>query len=597
VRLRGTISMTTTVNGQIRTFRYDSPSMHTYYPGVASLAEARAIALEAGGEATSIDLVIPSIPRRTLSDTLGIPAASGDAADTGTLRGQVTRTDGRPLMNAVVRVSSDSSEGPPRTAVTDDQGRYELLKLPAGRYTIVASRSDFIAVEYGQRRAADPGEPIDLGPGESRDRLDISLLSPGVAMGSVVDDGGDPVEGANVRALQIAYEAGRRRLVQAGVARLTDDRGRYRIYGLKPGEYLVSAMVGQVIPFQPTADLPGYASTYFPGTWNPRDARAIAVEAAQQLTGIDIALSRVPTARIAGTAFDAAGSPIQGGLDLSPSRRSGWPVDMLLGARIEPNGTFEFPNVPPGEYVVQASKPRPNPSTEGEFASRFITVNGTDVTGIVIRMSRGSTISGRVTFRGTGSPIPRGIEVTAFPVDLDRSRNPPATADIRPDRGFELAGISGPRLFRLRQPAQGWALTAVLVNGIDVTDTPLPFGTTEQSLTDLEVVLTDRLSELSGNVTDWRGHPATDYTAIVFGTDRNSWAPASRFLATARPGLHGIFTVTGLPAGEYFVAAVERMADGEWQDPDVLESVIPGAMRVTLSEGQKLSVSPRLIAR
>jgi hypothetical protein len=84
---------------------------------------------------------------------------------------------------------------------------------------------------------------------------------------------------------------------------------------------------------------------------------------------------------------------------------------------------------------------------------------------------------------------------------------------------------------------------------------------------------------------------------MVFGTDRDSWTPASRFLATSRPGQSGAFTVTGLPAGEYFVAAVERMADGEWQDPDVLESVIPGAMRVTLSEGQKLSVSPRLIAR
>src|ERR1700687_5240969 len=100
-------------------------------------------------------------------------------------------------------------------------------------------------------------------------------------------------------------KGGARLLVQTGLARLTDDRGRYRIYGLKPGEYLVSAMVGQVIPFQATADLPGYAPTYFPGTWNPRDARPIAVDVAQQLTGIDTALARVPTARIAGTAFDA----------------------------------------------------------------------------------------------------------------------------------------------------------------------------------------------------------------------------------------------------------------------------------------------------
>jgi uncharacterized GH25 family protein len=593
--VRGHVTMTTVVNGRMITMNFDSASMHTYYPGVASLAEARAIALMVSDEAASIDFVIPSSPLRTPSDTLGIvPADSGnvDVTDTGALRGQVTRSDGRPVMNAVVRLSSDSEQGLPRTTVTDGQGRYEFLRLPAGRYTIMASQSDLITVQYGQRRAAEPGEPIDLAPGESRDRIDISLPSPGAITGHVVDDGGDPVEGVTVRALQTMYEAGRRRLVQAGVTRLTDDRGHYRIYGLKPGEYFVSAMVGQV-----TVDLPGYAPTYFPGTWNPREAQTIEVDVAQQFTGIDIALARVPTARIAGMAFDAAGNPIQGGLSLSPSRRSGLPVDMLLGARIDPNGTFEFPNVPPGEYVVQASKSRANPSTEGEFASRFITVNGTDVTGIVIRMSTGSTISGRVTFRGAGSPIPTGIEVTAFPVDLDRSRNPPATADIRPDWGFELAGISGPRLFRLREAPPGWTLKAVLLNGVDVTDMPLPFGTTSQSLTDLEVVLTDRVSELSGTVTDRRGRPATDYTVIVFASDRDSWGPSSRFLTTARPGPHGIFTVTGLPSGEYFVAAVDRMVDGEWQDPDVLESVVPGALRVTLTEGQRLSVSPRLIAR
>jgi hypothetical protein len=601
--VRGQITMTTVVNGRITTMNFDSASMHTYYPGVASLAEARAIALMVSDEATSIDFVVPSSPLRTSSDTFGIvPAASGDAdvRDTGALRGQVTRSDGRPVMNAVVRLSSDSYQGLPRTAVTDDQGRYEFLTLSAGRYSIMASRSDLITVQYGQRRTAEPGEPIDLAAGDSRDRIDISLPSPGAVTGHVMDDGGDPVEGVTVRALRMTYEAGRRRLVQAGVARLTDDRGHYRIYGLKPGEYLVSGMVGQVIPFQAMVDLPGYAPTYFPGTWNPSQAQLVGVDVGQQFTGIDIALARVPTARIAGTAFDAAGSPIQGGLSLSPSRRSASPVDMLLGARIDPDGTFEFPNVPPGEYVVQASKARANPSTEGEFASRFITVNGTDVTGIVIRMSTGSAISGHVRFQGASSPIPTGIEVTAVPVDLDRSPlvgNPPATANIRPDWGFEMAGISGPRLFRLRQPPPGWTLKAVTLNGIDVTDMPLPFGTAAQSLTDLEVVLTDRVSELSGNVTDRRGRPATDYTVTVFATDRDSWTPASRFLTTARPGPHGIFTVTGLPPGEYFVAAVDRMVDGEWQDPDVLESVIPGAMRVTLTEGQRLSVSPRLIAR
>ena len=65
----------------------------------------------------------------------------------------------------------------------------------------------------------------------------------------------------------------------------------------------------------------------------------------------------------------------------------------------------------------------------------------------------------------------------------------------------------------------------------------------------------------------------------------------------ARPGKNGVFSVRGLPDGEYFVAAVDRLQPDEWQDPDFLESILPSAKRVTLSEGQTLSVSPNLIAR
>jgi len=113
-------------------------------------------------------------------------------------------------------------------------------------------------------------------------------------------------------------------------------------------------------------------------------------------------------------------------------------------------------------------------------------------------------------------------------------------------------------------------------------------------------VLTNRLTELTGSATDARGQPATGYTILVFPSNREQWYPGSRFFRRAAPVTAGTFTVRGLPPSDYIVAAVSGMRallDGAdaWQDPEFLETIAPKAARVTLTEGQKLSVSPRVI--
>ena len=102
-------------------------------------------------------------------------------------------------------------------------------------------------------------------------------------------------------------------------------------------------------------------------------------------------------------------------------------------------------------------------------------------------------------------------------------------------------------------------MKAVRLNGRDITDTPLPFGTKDDSLTDVEVVVTNRAREIAGTVTDGRGQPTADYTVIVFATDRGRWYSQSRFMAFARPGPDGAFAVRGLPRADYLVVAVDRM--------------------------------------
>ena len=139
------------------------------------------------------------------------------------------------------------------------------------------------------------------------------------------------------------------------------------------------------------------------------------------------------------------------------------------------------------------------------------------------------------------------------------------------------------------------------MHGRDITDEPVSLGKPQESLTEVEIVLTTTPARISGRVSDARGEPTTDFTVIGFATDPYRWYQRSRFLNVAQPKDDGTFELAGLPPGEYFVAAVDWMqgneSAGEWQDPVFLQGIEPRATRVTVAEGQLVSLALPLIVR
>ena len=549
---------------------------------------------------------------------------------TGRLRGRITTVEtGGPVRRAQVRVSGPDIGS--KTAVTDAEGRFEFRDLPAGRFNVSAAKSGFVTVQFGQLRPFESGKAIDLIDGQLMDKADIAMPRGGVISGRLVDEFGDPIADAVVNAMRSAWAGGRRRLLPTGRTAMTNDLGQFRIYGLSPGDYYVSATFrGDAMGMEimtaamggatggPTGSNPnsGYAPTYFPGTPNGTEAQKVTIAAGQEAQNTDFALLPVKLAKISGTVISSDGKPLEGSM-VNAMPRSGEGPGMMMAnaARSDKNGNFTIVNVAPGDYTLHSRALTIMSSgggdnmmftarigataggSDGETGSMPVSVSGDDLTGVVIVTSKGASVAGHLTFEGGAKPTAlTAIRVSAAPVDGDG----PAMmfggggGTVKADGSFELKGSSGTRLLRTFNLPAGWMLKEVRVNGVDVTDTGVEFKAGE-ALTDAEIVLTAKFTEVKGTVTAAGSQLAKDYTLAVFSDDPQRWTlPGSRYITGTRPDQEGRFQVKGLPAGGYYAVAVEYLAQGEWNDPEVLERLKANATKFSLAEGETKILELRL---
>ena len=523
------------------------------------------------------------------------------------MRGQIVSADnGSPIRRAQVRIASpEAREG--RLAATDAQGRFEIKELPAGRYTMTASKGGFVSLQYGQRRPSESGTPIELSDGQTLDKLQIALPRGSVLGGRISDEFGEPVANASVIAMRYSYAAGGRRLTAAPGSNsrdTTDDQGHFRLFGLPPGEYFVSATLrtGGAEATDPAGETSGYAATYYPGTANIAEAGRVTVAVSQENTTVSFGLIATRLVKVSGSVLSSDGAPASGGMVmLVPGGTAGGRgVVMQQGGgagRTDRTGAFQLNNVAPGRYQVQARTG--GRGGEGELARMDLVVGADDVAGLTMVTSPGAVVTGAVV-SDTGEPFdfrPQQLQVAArvVNVDVQGMGGGAGAGRVSDDWSFELRGITDARLFRVNAP-QGWTLKSVALNGQDITDLPTEFPP-GQAVAGVQVVLTKKVSALSGLVTDAKGKPLLDATVVVFPANEKLWAFQSRFIKAARPDQEGSYRMTALPPSEeYLVVALQGLEDGQAGDPDFLATVKELAGKFSLGDGETKAVDVKLSA-
>lgn len=512
----------------------------------------------------------------------------------GRISGRVVAADsGKPIRWAVVHLVSP--QGRQHYASTDPQGRYEFTGLTPGNYSVDVRAERYLPMSFDNQpydgRSAVVAKTIPLSEGEQFDRGDVSLPRAGAVDGRVLDEFGDGAPNITVQISRLEYAAGRRRLMPIGgrtPMQPTDDKGHFRIYGLQPGEYYVTALAGA---FTEQNDSGGFAPTYYPGSPDPSGAQQVRVGYGADATDVVIQLVPAKSARIAGRMLDASGRPVASGtVMLSIRDTPGISAFMLARVATESDGSFMLRNVPPGSYTLQGfGRQTTNAGNLGasEFGWLPVVLDGVDQTDLVLAVRKGPALRGRIVLDdNAGPPIsPRDVRISTVPIEFESAPvgGGPSPSVTDEDWTFEVSNQSGQRLVRPSIRAQGWTLKRITHGSRDMTDGPFDLRKTD--INDVEVLLTSRGPSLSGAVTGAEGKPSTDAAIVVFAADDTKWTDRSRFVALTRPAPDGRYTVKGLPPEDYLVIALPSVNGSEWQDPQFLENLRSGATPVTLVEG------------
>lgn len=532
------------------------------------------------------------------------PAAGGMAGsakgvkekeETCRISGMVTKlADGTPLKNATVRLENGEEREHTIAARTTADGRYELRNVPPGRYKVKVTRDGYVAMEYGQRKPSDPGATLVLSAGENKEPVNFRLIAAAVIAGRVFGEDGEPMWHVSVGAWRKAYWAGGQALDRVNAGQ-TNDLGEYRLYGLAPGRYFVSATQrdwegatgDREFSAGDKQGEKGYIKEYYPGTQDLSKAAAITLKEGEEAPGIDIQMKQVSVYRIRGrvvnqTTQNAAAHPY---LQLSGrTKYREWDGSSGL-VFVKPDGSFEYPNVVPGTYLLVAVW------GEGKTysAQEKIDVGESDLEGVTLVIEPGATIPGHI--RWEGKPSLEGDELT---VALQPTETP---------FGGEATRVEANQQFTLKNV--GYGDYKVNVGGLskDCYIEGTVYGeahSVEGAIAvgkgggeHLEITISSHGARVQGAVVDEYGLPATGVWVVAVPEEakRSNF----RLFKAQTTDQYGKFELRGLAPGTYKLFSWTGIENNVWQDGDFLKAFEEKGELMELTDGDVKTANLKVI--
>jgi hypothetical protein len=503
-----------------------------------------------------------------------------------------------------------------RTVEADDGGRFAIKDLTAGNYRVFAQRDGFLRGEFGLRLAGAVGTSVAVNVGAPTE-ITLTMTAGGAIAGRITDRG-KPLRNVVVRALMPRFVDGQRLLSIPDWA-TTDDRGEYRLFGLAPGRYIVSAMPPQhprldgaqiVVPTMPSnansnrSELTApatpelldagvfsrdvFVAAYYPGTADISTSTPVEVRAGSTSSGIDVEVTRTAVFHVRGhvtlSGFSGAAPAASVGLvPVTPGTNA--PIQQVQDA----GGGFDLADVPPGRYFATARASAGN--NRSAFAATPIEVIGSDLEGVAIAVQAPVIVTGRLTVDGH-PPVAGQPPIS---VQIQNSGGPPAgngAVRVQADGTFVIADVS-PRDYRFRvlQAGPGFWVKAATFGGDDVRTAPIRVESDLHGR-ELAIDISTTVASVDATVFDRSRQPSAG-TVVIAVPDAAHRGRSDQF-HTATTDATGHAHLDGLAPGEYRLFASNDIAATAWQDPDVIRQYEQAGELVRITEGQRLAVTLKI---
>jgi hypothetical protein len=397
----------------------------------------------------------------------------------------------------------------------------------------------------------------------------------GSIAGRISDEDGSPFAGAIVEAVIARFESGSDTLFSVASTQ-TDDHGAFRLFGLAPGAYYVTAADPAFRSVSTPKGVLHYSPTYYPGVAAADQARQVTVNANGESPKVEFRLQLVPPVRVSGRlmSFDER-RLLNGAILMNPIEGEGIPIVPATDVLIQPDGHFSFGHVVPGRFRIRARAQTENAGA-ALFALFTVDVRGTDLVGLQMTLRPGAVLDGKLIVerpRGTPAPALPTIRVRAPFPDGD-SFGDSLTGTVQPNGAFALRGLMiGTHQLVVEGLQPPWALKSIVQHGTDLTDVPIDVAE-KQQFRDVRITITDAGSDVAGIVRDARDQPVAHSAVLVFPRIPLYWMRTNRRMRIAYTDGDGRFAVAGLPAGEYLAVASASVNESDLGKHDRLKALI-----------------------
>ncbi|HLW52501.1 MAG TPA: carboxypeptidase-like regulatory domain-containing protein [Candidatus Angelobacter sp.] len=522
---------------------------------------------------------------------------------TASLEGSVlNKITGAPVRHAHVMYIKVPGPGSlPVSTDTDADGRFAVALEP-GSYRLWVERPGFAHQAYGSRTPDGTGTLLTVASGQQMRDVNLRIVPLGAISGRVLDEDGEPLQGAGIQVLRFSFATGKRQLIPVtGVG--SNDRGEYRAYGLPAGRYfLMATLRGAPSSLPPEADalLPemqqSFASVYYPGVLDFTSASQISLPEGGEITDADFHLQKTGAIMVTGRLFspiqDFTRSRLQVALTHS-DRNTGSFLNPITATVDENTGRFEFHGIAPGSYLLVASQLHNGALLSGRLP---VEVNaGANPQTVNVTLAPAFDITGSVEIEGGSSAkVPPITVQLAESEGLAFGRHP--SAKVAPDGTFRLTGVaSGIWDFTLSPlPEDLWIKTATL-GDLDVLSGQ--FNVASATKGPLRIVLAGNGAQISGSVTQ-DGQPSRAVVVLApAASELQGFFQMYRSITTQE---NGSFLLKGVRPGAYKLFAFEDIEAFSWLDPDFLKPVEALGESISVGEGEKATrqltpISPDLL--